>query len=169
MPAGRPSKPLELKKLQGTDRKDRTPINPIKPMMLGKVPKAFPMILSKVAKKKWIDTCEILLSEGRLHVPDLYWIELLSLAYDKMVYSFKKIYNPTKDDYFDEIVIDQVNQGGQEYQSINAWEKEYISAKNEYAKAAIELGLSPRIRGSINGGAGSASNPLRALMGGQNN
>lgn len=169
MGAGRPAKPLELKKLQGTDRKDRTPVNPIKPMMLGKIPKPFPMILSKVARKKWMDTCEILLSEGRLHVPDLIWIEMLCLAYDKMVYSFKKIYSPNNEDYFDEIVIDQVNQGGQQYQTISAWEKEYISAKNEYAKAAIELGLSARIRGSINGGAGTASNPLRALMSGQNN
>ena len=169
MAAGRPAKTIEQKKLQGTARKDRMPTNPIKPMMLARVPKPCPMILTKVAKKKWIDTCEILLSEGRLHVPDLIWIEMFCLAYDKMIYCFHKIYNPKSENYFDEIVIEQVNQGGQEYQSISAWEKEYISAKNEYAKAAIELGLSARIRGSINGGAGTASNPLRALMSGQNN
>jgi len=169
MIVGRPAKTIEQKKLQGTARKDRMPINPIKPMMLGKVPKPAGMILSKIARKKWNETCEILLSEGRLHVPDLIWIEMLCVAYDKMNYCFQKIYNPKSEDYFDEIVIDQVNQGGQEYQSISAWEKEYISAKNEYAKAAIELGLSARIRGTINGGAGTATNPLRALMSGQNN
>jgi phage terminase small subunit len=169
MPAGRPVKPIEQKKLQGTARKDRMPINPIKPMMLDKVPRPAEMILSKVAKRKWNELCQILLSEGRLHVPDLIWIEMMCLAYDKMNYSFQKIYDSKKDNYFDEIVIEQVNQGGQNYQSISAWEKEYISAKNEYAKAAIELGLSARIRGSINGGAGTATNPLRALMSGQNN
>lgn len=165
MGAGRPAKPLEQKKLQGTDRKDRIPMNPIKPMMLSKVPKC--PLVSKVAKEEWKWVCEVLLSEGRLHVPDLIWIRAMAFERDVMEYAQSKMYTKNSEEYLKELVIEQVNQGGQEYQTVNAWRKIYSMAWEKYSKAAIELGLSARIRGSINGGAGTASNPLRNLM--QNN
>ncbi len=143
MPAGRPKKPTQLKKLEGTAREDRLLKNEMMPSKICHVPSA-PTWMSKDAKKEWKATCADMIELDMLYRVDLGLLAAYCVEMSNYINAVKELQKPGEG-----FVIDIVRSDGSKYPMLNYWN----TVKNQSLKNALSIatqfGFTPSARTRI--------------------
>jgi len=147
MPAGRPRKPAQIKKLQGTYRKDQEPLNEPEPEFETTVRKA-PAYLNKWAKKYWSDNARILIDMGTLTTADWDTYESLCIAWGEFMEMYDAIHSYTDETgrrrkrTMAQYMAGQNSQTIPEYTAMN-------KARTEWRTIAAQFGIGASNRNKI--------------------
>lgn len=165
---------IEEKEKKGTLRSDRVPKELIKPHKLDRIPPAPKRFSDKESKRLWKKYCEFLLQENRLNNTDLPIVELLVDEWGIYYAATNKIEDLKASD---DLVIQQVNQGGQAYETVSSWIKIRTTCVEKIQKLSSEMGMSPASRNKVGipivpqgseGGVRGIRNSIMSLHGNQN-
>jgi len=145
---GRPRKPTDLKLLQGTYRKDRSPANEPKPEKVSLPPKP-PSYLTKWAKKLWKSLAVELTEKGILTTIDTPALEACCEAYGQYRAAHEAVFRPQ-----DPKTGKRIKRTLQEYMKGRNSQTmpEYTTmtkAFNTFKAYLIEFGMTPASRGRI--------------------
>jgi P27 family predicted phage terminase small subunit len=156
MPAGRPPKPTELKKLEGTYRADRAVVNEMMPSRLVAPPSA-PEYLTEGAKLEWESVCDELLSLNMLHRVDLALLSAYCQEFDRYVEASGYLLREGS-------VICLERPDGSVYSMPSPW----VAIKNGALKNAMSIasqfGFTPSARTKIKGEGGKEKDPFEEFL-----
>jgi len=145
---GRPTKPTQLKVVQGTYREDRIPENEPQPEKVASVPKP-PAYLTKYAKELWKDLADELIAQSMLTILDMPALEACCEAYGQYRAAHEAVFRPKdpetgkqRDRTLAEYMKERNSQTMPEYTAMT-------KAFNTLKAYLIEFGMTPASRGRI--------------------
>jgi P27 family predicted phage terminase small subunit len=131
-----PNKPKEIKKLEGTYRKDRD-TDGIKFPKLSELPKP-PKELTKIAVGYFVNICLTLLEYGMLTGADVFLIKQLAQSFEINDEAYKNIKNG-----------DAVQTTKNGFTTISAWYSIYDKSSKQIRELCNQFGFSPSARERI--------------------